>query len=492
MKIPTGHQVSNVYPLVRKQSQQSELPAHIRFGQESSADILDSKSGGTKSEKKTLGLKRFLLPMVVAMPFLVSAAPSAVGQNTPKTVQTPASDNKTDDTKKLEALDQLLQTNAKQIDSLDGRLKAQQKQLDNFDTIMKAIQGRTTYEAFVKSKHQAIQKAQAAQFLISLPEVKTENGTTYTVYSKSAPGWVAKDNNGKLVLLTSATELKDTIEKNGKQPEFELSFANTSFKTTLAKKLPGDQSAYSYSQGLAILELPTDEKILAKLKTVALPIPNYVGKKIASGTETLAVGPQFDMLRYATQGIVSEHDIDGVRKHGSQEKQFPAIWTDAGTNTGSFGAPLLGYNWESNQWDVIGMSVGKKNDLMSIAVPTDVIQIFLQKRGYETVDAKDKKQVSQMKALIAEDLSPEVKQLKIIELFLDDTFTELGVNQEKWLKDNKLTRADFASGVQKRLAKLLDNDYKKQVDMTALDPDKLSDAQKTLLKEATKRAVTDK
>jgi hypothetical protein len=168
---------------------------------------------------------------------------------------------------------------------------------------------------------------------------------------------------------------------------------DTKFKTTVAKNLPENTSGVSNALDIAIMELPQDEAIMKKLQAVALPLENYLGKPIAAGTETLAVGPHFDMVRYTTQGIVSDHDRDGVRKNGNQEKMFPMIWTDAGSNEGCFGSPLLGYNWESKQWDVIGMTNNKQNDLMTSAVPMETIQAFLFKRGYHTADAKDEKQM---------------------------------------------------------------------------------------------------
>lgn len=364
-------------------------------------------SGASKDSEKTPVRRAFklLLPMLMLAPSLGPSTPKVLAEE-PVAVQ-----QATQETPSLDALEKQLADNAEKLNALKNLLEAQQKQLDAFDTLTQKIQATTTYEAFVKSKHQAIQKAQAAQFYVSYPFQKTakdKNGKeTSEIVTRNVQGWIAKDADGKLALLTSASALKETHQRT-KDTAFELTFGDTRIKVKVAQNLPDGLSGESSEFDIALLSVPGDAAMAEKMKDVALPMENYIGKRIDAGTETLTVGGQFGMLRYATQGIVSEHDLDGVRKHGSTEAQFPAIWTDAGTNEGGFGSPLLGYNWEAKRWDVIGMTSNKRNDLMSVAVPMEEIQSFLFKRGYSTANPQDEKEMAIVNKLHQRDVKAPV------------------------------------------------------------------------------------
>jgi hypothetical protein len=300
-----------------------------------------------------------------------------------------------------------LQTTQTKIDALDAALKSQKTSIEALAARLSKIEKEVGYEQFAALKQAAITKAQDATFILNLMTTRTEStpsGTiTYMSIGKSISGTVVKDQNGKIALFSAWKPLKEA-QKSNPDLKLKLVFEPTATDSTRIEsdsKLLKNGTLKNYSEqfDLALLEVPTDNKALTqRLEAVALPLENYVGKSFQPGTEALAIGRPFGFPRYVTQGIISDHDKDGSRKHNSVSNQFPKLWTDTGIANGSEGGPLLGFNWEKKQWDVMGIVSSGTNEVMNYAVPVDVVSSFLQQRGYQTVDLKDPAQ-----AKVAED-----------------------------------------------------------------------------------------
>jgi hypothetical protein len=296
-------------------------------------------------------------------------------------------------------LNQLLQTTQAKIDTLDTALKSQKAVIEALATRLGKITKEVGFEQFAALKQAAITKAQDATFTLNLMTQRTEGTFTYMSIGKTISGTVVKDQNGKIALITAWKPLKEA-QKTNPDLKLKLVFEALSNKTTEdqgrieanSKLLKTTNPLKNYSEqfDIALIEVPTDNKALTqRLDAIALPLENYVGKTFQPGTEALAIGRPFGFPRYVTQGIISDHDKDGTRKLNNVSTQFPKLWTDTGIANGSEGGPLLGFNWEKKQWDVMGIVSSGTNEVMNYAVPVDVISSFLQQRGYQTVDLTD-------------------------------------------------------------------------------------------------------
>jgi hypothetical protein len=377
------------------------------------------------------------------------------------------------------------------LNQMVAALENQEKALSIMNKKLAVLNNQVDYAVFAKRKQEAIAKVQAAQFILNDSGTKVENGKQVSFIGSTA-GWVTKDWSGNLMMLGCAHGVKDSYDANPKH-EFEIILGDLKFKTTLAQDLPKGLKAYSSSQDLCWIAVPNDPKIRQKLEKLALPMANLMNKTIPAGTEAIAIGSPLDTIRYVTEGIISEQDHTGTRKNRGQSSIYPLLYSDAGTNSGNSGGPLIAYNWESNEWEVVASTVAKQNDTFHFAIctPLSAYQAFLSERGMNTVDKKDPKAVRHAEEILEPDRGFPLKQRKIIDKYLEGVFAEVKVDLNEWLKKNDLTREGYINDIlQKRFHPMTESpQYQKRIMLPFLNVDQPFTDAETALKEMVKKVV---
>lgn len=425
---------------------------------------------------------------------LLGLLPGAVALPRPLLAQEPASiqvATATDSPERLSALAKLAAEQKTLLEGLSSRQADQAKALEVMQKKLAILSNETQYEAFAKGKLEAIQRVQAAQFILNdRMEGTTPEGNKYFAIGSTA-GWVAKDKDGKVFLLGCAHGVRESYEKNPKV-EFEVLLGAEQFKTTLTKNLPAGLKPYSEALDICYLDIPEDPALKEKLSKLAIPVADLITRKLTPGTEALAIGSPLDTIRYVTEGIISEHDQNGRRKNGGVTSSFPTIFTDSGTNSGNSGGPLIAFNWDTDTWEVVASTVAKDPTSFHYAIctPMEAFQAFLHQRGLHTLDRTSPQALERAEQIVDVDQGYPLKQRKIIDKFLEPVFSDLKTELEPWLKKNNLTRAQYLQTLQKRFAKLAElPQYKDKLMLPYLDPGVLNFGNEALLQEMVKKAV---
>lgn len=280
----------------------------------------------------------------------------------------------------VQAADETADQGVAELRSKISQLELQMAQLANQLSLVQS----QSYGAYLQKQHVAIEQTKDALFVISAVN-KTNQGNSRA----DSSGWVFKDKNGKLGMITCHHGVHDFYEKN-RNFEFEVYLGNGKmFKTTLAKQLPGNQPPLSAKFDLAMLEMPKEPELVEYLEKVALPLPDLINKDVESGTPAMAIGNPFDLREVVTYGVVgvTPTDNSAAKQWGKNSYTFPKRFLNVGINPGNSGGPALAYI--DNEWKVVGMTNAKRtaeNDVLAYLDPTSVIQVFLQARGFDTVD----------------------------------------------------------------------------------------------------------
>lgn len=384
--------------------------------------------------------------------FVKSAEPQSV-QVSPEKPQ-PVSETPVDETEDVFLQKALAQQ--KTLLDLHAQLKAQGETLAMVQKRLATLSNAHSYEAFAQRKQEAIKRVQSAQFIL-VERLKSKDEKTGQMVDSmgSSAGWIARDRNGKLALLGCCHGVKESIVANAAS-EFEIIFDTFSFKVPLAQNMPKGLKAYSEYLDIAYLAPPNNEEILEKLAKRAIPLSDIMAMDLPAGSEAVAIGSPLDTKRFANEGILAYYDVDGRQVNWSQTSVYPRLLTDAGTNPGNSGGPLIAYNWKMDEWQIVGATNSKQDKSYqgAMCTPMSAFLAFLSERGFETVDTHTPEAVSRMAEILDHDHGFSVKHKQMLNFYLDEVYKDLKVDLNGWLAKNKLTRAQYLEQLEPRMAKI--------------------------------------